>query len=135
MSARSKVNGCPGPSGTYRRMSCSAHTTSYFNDSASGRAIERGTGVTSPIQWLDRRGVSIGTGRISRFRSWAIAAYSSIISRYVTTSGPPMSKVRFTSAGISTLPTRYRSTSRTAIGWILVDTQLGVTMTGRRSVR
>lgn len=92
-------------------------------------------GVTSPIQWLDRRGVSIGTGRMSRCGRPATSANPRIMSRYVMMSGPPMSKARCTSSGISALPTRYRSTSRTAIGWIRVETQLGVTMTGSRSVR
>ncbi|CAM5259366.1 hypothetical protein SHIRM173S_09556 [Streptomyces hirsutus] len=50
-------------------------------------------------------------------------------------SGPPMSNARSTSAGMRAEPTRYRSTSRTATGWIRVCTQLGVTMTGSRSVR
>lgn len=105
-SALSNVKGCPGPSGTYCVMSCSWHTTSYRSDSASGRAIDRGTGVTSPIQWLDSRGVSIGTGRISRCGRAAISAYRCIISRYVMMSGPPMSKTRLASRGIRALPTR-----------------------------
>lgn len=50
-------------------------------------------------------------------------------------SGPPTSKVRDTSRGMVALPTRARSTSRTATGWMRVWTQLGVTMTGSRSVR
>lgn len=50
-------------------------------------------------------------------------------------SGPPMSKVRFTSYGNCAHPTSRRSTSRTAIGWMRVRTQLGVTIAGSRSVR
>ncbi len=38
-------------------------------------------------------------------------------------------------SGRPAAPTRQRSTSRTAIGWIRVSTQRGVTMTGSRSVR
>ncbi|GHE60595.1 hypothetical protein GCM10018782_38600 [Streptomyces griseoaurantiacus] len=94
-----------------------------------------GTGVTSPTQWLDSPGVSTGTGRISRRGSPAIRAYRSIISRYVSTSGPPRSKVRLTSAGIRPAAISARSTSRTATGWTRVCTQLGVTITGSRSVR
>jgi hypothetical protein len=51
------------------------------------------------------------------------------------TSGPPMSKHRCTSVGSVAQPTRYRSTSRMAIGWIRLCTQRGVTITGSRSVR
>ena len=43
-------------------MSCSSATTSSRSESTSGRAIEFGTGVTRPTQWLDRLGVSTGTG-------------------------------------------------------------------------
>lgn len=46
-----------------------------------------------------------------------------------------MSKARLTSSGIRAEPTSVRSTSRTAMGWIRVRTQLGVTITGSRSVR
>ena len=37
-------------------MSCSWQITSWRSDSVSGRAIDRGTGVTSPTQWLDSAG-------------------------------------------------------------------------------
>ena len=37
-------------------MSCSLQTTSCTRLSTSGRAIRLGTGVTTPIQWLDRLG-------------------------------------------------------------------------------
>ncbi len=46
-----------------------------------------------------------------------------------------MSKVRLTSSGSPAEPTSARSTSRTATGWMRVCTQLGVTITGSRSVR
>ncbi len=46
-----------------------------------------------------------------------------------------MSKARFSSGGSVAAPTSSRSTSRTAIGWIRVSTQRGVTITGSRSVR
>lgn len=36
--------------------------------------MDRGTGVTSPTQWLDRRGVRTGTGKMSRRGSPATAA-------------------------------------------------------------
>ncbi len=104
--ARPKGIGAPGGSGTYSVMSCSAQTTSYRSDSASGRARPAGTGVTSPIQWLDRPGVSIGTDTMRRLGRPATSAYSIIMSRYVRTSGPPMSKVRLTSSGMRALPTR-----------------------------
>lgn len=79
--------------------------------------------------------MSIGTRRMRRWGRRATTAYRRIIFSYVTTSGPPMSNARFTSSGIPALPTRYRSTSRTAIGWMRVPTHLGVTMAGSRSVR
>ncbi len=46
-----------------------------------------------------------------------------------------MSNPRFTSRGIRAEPTRYRSTSRTAMGWIRTSTHRGVIITGSRSVR
>jgi len=55
-------------------MSFSRHTTSWRSDSVSGRAMDAGTGVTSPTQWLDRPGVSTGTGSTSRRLSPATAA-------------------------------------------------------------
>ena len=55
-------------------MSCSAATTSTRSESTSGRAIEFGTGVTRPTQWLDRLGVSTGTLTMSRRRSPATRA-------------------------------------------------------------
>ncbi len=72
--ASSNPIGCPGGSGTYRAMSCSWQTTSWRSDSVSGRAIDRGTGVTRPTQWLDRPGVSTGTVTITRRASPATAA-------------------------------------------------------------
>ncbi|CAO0837965.1 hypothetical protein SMICM17S_10413 [Streptomyces microflavus] len=72
--AWSKPIGPCGGSGTYRTMSCSRQTTSWRSDSASGRAMDRGTGVTSPIQWLESVGVSTGTGTITRRGSPATRA-------------------------------------------------------------
>lgn len=63
-----------GGSGTYASMSFSLHTTSCRSDSTSGRAMEAGTGVTAPTQWLDRDGVSTGTGSSTRRRSPATVA-------------------------------------------------------------
>ncbi|CAM5259332.1 hypothetical protein SHIRM173S_09555 [Streptomyces hirsutus] len=80
-SASSNGRGLPGTSGTYRAMSCSWQTTSWRSDSVNGRAREAGTGVTSPIQWLDSLGVSTGTGTTSRRRRPATTAYCCIISR------------------------------------------------------
>ena len=79
--------------------------------------------------------MSSGTGTITRRGSRATAAYRTIISRYVSTSGPPMSKARLTSSGMPAQPTSARRTSRTATGWIRVCTHCGVTITGSRSVR
>lgn len=79
--------------------------------------------------------MSTGTGTISRGGSPATSAYISIMARYVSTSGPPTSKARLTSGGSVAQPTSCRSTSRTAIGWIRVQTQRGVIITGSRSVR
>jgi hypothetical protein len=87
-------------------MSCSLRTTSWIRLSTNGRAMLFGTGVTSPTQWLDRDGVSSGSVTIRRRLRCATSAYRCIMSRYVSTSGPPMSNPRFTSAGIFALPTR-----------------------------
>jgi hypothetical protein len=46
-----------------------------------------------------------------------------------------MSKRRDTSRGSVAAATRYRSTSRTAIGWIRLFTHFGVIIAGSRSVR
>jgi hypothetical protein len=80
-------------------MSCSVQTTVLRSDSTSGRAIAFGTGVTTSTQWLDRFGVSTVTGHDAARFSPATFAYRCIMSRYVRTSGPPMSNVRLTSAG------------------------------------
>ena len=64
--ARWKPISPSGGSGTYCLMSSSAATTVFFNESTSGRAMLAGTGVTMPTQWLDRPGVSTGTGTTRR---------------------------------------------------------------------
>ena len=87
-------------------MSCSAQTTSLTSDSTSGLARPAGTGVTSPTHSDESRGVSSGTGIRTRWRSPATAQYRRIMSAYVSTSGPPMSKERLTLAGSAALPTR-----------------------------
>ena len=61
-------------------MSCSEHTAVLRSDSTSGRSSAAGTGVMSPTQWLDRDGVSSGTGRIRRRGTPATRAYRCIIS-------------------------------------------------------
>ena len=55
------------------------------------REISPGIGVTSPTHVDDGRGLRTGTGTITRLRSPATCAYTSIICRYVTTSTPPIS--------------------------------------------
>ncbi len=57
----------------------SRQTTGTLSDSTSGRAMPLGTGVTSPTQWLDRRGDSRLIGRMMRLRSPATDANSCII--------------------------------------------------------
>jgi hypothetical protein len=79
--ASSKPSSPSGGSGTYCAMSCSEQTTVLRSDSTSGRAIDAGTGVTTPTQWLDSPGLSTGTGRIRRLGSPATAAKRCIISR------------------------------------------------------
>jgi len=59
--------------------------------SINGRARSAGIGVTSPTHVDDGRGLRTGTGTITRLRSPATCAYTSIICRYVTTSTPPIS--------------------------------------------
>ena len=58
--------------------------------SMSGRATDALTGVTRWSHQEDRRGVSTGTSTIGS-RLPRMRAIRSIISRYVMTSGPPMS--------------------------------------------
>ena len=53
----------------------------------------------------------------------------------MSTSGPPMSKVRLTSGGRSPAPTSSVTTSSTAIGWILLSSHFGATIAGSRVVR
>ena len=65
-----------------------------------------GTGVTSPTHSDDSRGVSSGAGTRTRLRNAATREYRRIISAYVKTSGPPMSKRRLTPAGSAAQPTR-----------------------------
>jgi len=87
-------------------MSCSWQTTSFFSESTSGRAIDAGTGVTSPIHRLDSLGESTLMGRMMRLLRPATAAYRCIICSYESTSGPPMSNQRLTSGGRVAQPTR-----------------------------
>ncbi len=77
--SQNPISPCGG-SGMYPAMSCSRQTASLRSDSTSGRATPAGTGVTRPTQWLDRLGVSSGTGMMSRGGSPATAAYPCIIS-------------------------------------------------------
>ena len=59
-----------------------------------------------------------------------------IISRYVSTSVPPISTIVCCSVRWSVRPwSRYVTTSPTAIGWDRVATHLGVTITGKRFTR
>ena len=46
-----------------------------------------------------------------------------------------MSNPRLTSGGMAAEPTRYRSTSRIAIGWMRFSTHFGTVIAGSRSVR
>ena len=104
--ARSKPSSPSGGSGTYSAMSCSCATASWIRLSTSGRAIALGTGVTRPTQCEESPGVSGRTGTMIRRGRPATAAYRCIISTKVSTSGPPMSKPRLTSAGKVAAPTR-----------------------------
>jgi hypothetical protein len=61
-------------------MSCSAQTTLLRSDSTRLRARDAGTGVTTPTQWLDRFGLSSGTGTIRRRGSPVTAANRCIMS-------------------------------------------------------
>ena len=72
--ARWKPMSPSGGSGTYRSMSFSEATTVFFSESTSGRAMLAGTGVTMPTQWLDKPGVSTGTGTTLRRESPATSA-------------------------------------------------------------
>ena len=87
-------------------MPVSAATTVLRSDSTSGRARLAGTGVMRPTQWLDSAGDSTGTGSTRRFGRPATEAYRCIMSKYVRTSGPPMSKRRLTSSGSEEHATR-----------------------------
>ena len=78
--ARSSGTRPPAGSGTYSAMSCSAQTTSLTSDSTSGLARPAGTGVTSPTQSDESRGVSSGTGTRAPGRSPATSQYRRIMS-------------------------------------------------------
>ena len=65
-----------------------------------------GTGVTKPTHRLDSRGVSTPTGRIRPRAQAGDGGVPRIICSYVSTSGPPMSKARFTSGGRAAQPAR-----------------------------
>ncbi len=121
--------------GTIARIASSWQTAGLRSPSARGRAMDAGTGVTRWIQYDESRGDRIGTGTMSRRRRPASSAYVRMSSRYVTTSGPPMSKVSPAVSGCSSTPSRYPSTLRIAMGWLGVPTHRGVTMAGRRSTR
>ena len=55
-------------------------TTSLMRDPTNGRAIEAGTGVTSPTQRLESAGERTGTGMMMRLRNPATLAKVFIIS-------------------------------------------------------
>ena len=79
-------------------------TTSLRRPSISGRAIPAGTGEIRFTQYEESRGVSTGTGIISRRRPRR-RAYVRIMSPYERMSGPPISTTPVTS-GWSRAPTR-----------------------------
>ena len=106
-----------------------------INESISGRAIDAGTGVTSPTHMLDTRGVSSGTFMMMRRRNPATLAYRAIISRYVSVSAPPTSNTPCTSWPARAAATRKCSMLTIAIGWVGLSTHRGVTIAGRCSVR
>ncbi len=72
--ARSNVVSPPSGSGMYSAIAWSRQTTSFTNDSMSGTAMARGTGVTRFTHCADSHGLSTGTGITSLRRRPATAA-------------------------------------------------------------
>ena len=72
----------------------------------SGRTRVDFTGVTKPIQYAASSAVVTGAMRKKRGILSNAFAYSLSMSAYSRGSGPPTSKVRFTSSGRSAAPTR-----------------------------
>ena len=68
-------------------------TTSLINEPTSGRARAVGTGVTKPIHKLESPGVNTGIFIMMRFFNPDTFANFCIMSAYVNTSGPPISKI------------------------------------------
>ena len=81
-------------------------TTSLLMESTRLRAVAVSTSVTNDNQCDDSLGVSSGTIRMGSGRPKWFRATSCIISAYVSTSGPPTSKVRPRASVGSSTPTR-----------------------------
>ena len=86
-------------------MVSSRTTTSLVIESISDRPVCTSTPVTRASQREDSCGESSGTGTTSSIRP-SIAATRRSISRYSSTSGPPISNARPAASGTSSTPTR-----------------------------
>ncbi|BCB90834.1 hypothetical protein Psuf_081470 [Phytohabitans suffuscus] len=96
----------PGGSGMCAAIPRSPTTASCTRLCTSGRASRPGTGVTSPTQYADSRGVSGRTGTMTRRDRPATFAYRRIMPANVSTSGPPTAKSPSTVSGRSAAATR-----------------------------
>ncbi|NBT21419.1 MAG: hypothetical protein EBT17_04810, partial [Actinobacteria bacterium] len=95
-----------GGGSTFNTDFSGSTTTLLISESMSGRAIDAGTGVTSPTHMLEMRGVSSGTFTMNRRRSPDALANRIIISRYVRVSAPPTSNTPCTSRGARAAATK-----------------------------
>ncbi|NCY01359.1 MAG: hypothetical protein EBX36_00190 [Planctomycetia bacterium] len=94
-----------GRIGKSRSAASLVTTVGFLRPSINFRPTFEYRGVTSFSHRLDSRGVSTGTGIMSRV-SPRCRAYSRMIAPYDTLSGPPISKIRGPPAGRSIAATR-----------------------------
>ncbi len=87
-------------------MAVSRTTTSFCRLSTSCLATAFESGVTKPTQWEDSFSVSTGSGKMNRFRRPASLAYTCIMSRYDSTSSPPILNTLPSAASLPSTPTR-----------------------------
>ena len=105
----------------------SVTTESCTRLSIKGLASAALTGVIRSTHKDDRRVVRNGTFSINNVRSKYVE-YVRISCSYVILSGPPISKIRPVVSFFSRHPTRYATTSSTAIGWVCEPTHDGQTI-------
>ena len=121
-------------SGIIVMIDASVTTVSCTRLSIRGLASAALTGVTRSTHRDDSRVVRNGIRRTNSLRS-RYAAYVRMSCSYVILSGPPISKIRPAVSSFLRQPTRYATTSSTAIGWAYDPTHEGQTITFSLSTR